>query len=74
MFNHQVDAEVLRVPAFVGYNDLFAIVLVRDGLGLSNPVRRHALDLANSKVFLFCEFVGRSIAIGSGKADRRWLG
>ena len=74
MLDHQIDAEILRVPILVGNNDLFAIVLIGDGLGLSNSVRGHAFDLANSKVFLLCEFIGRSIPIRSGKADRRWLG
>jgi hypothetical protein len=74
MFDHQVNAEILRVPVFVDNNDLFAIILVGDSLGLSNPVRGDALDLAISKVFLFCEFVGRSIAVRGSKADRRWLG
>jgi hypothetical protein len=74
VFDHQVDPEILRVPVFVGNNDLFAIVLVRDGLRLSNPVREHPRDLTHAEVFLVSEFVRRSIAVGGGKANRRWFG
>jgi hypothetical protein len=67
MFDHQVDAKILRVPVLVRNNDLFVIVLVSDGLGLSNPVRSCTRDLVNSKVLCFVNSLGGALPSGAAK-------
>ena len=74
MLDHQIDAEILRIPIFIGSSDFFGVVFIGNSLGLSNSVRRYTFDLAKSEVFLFRELIRRSIAIGGGETDRRWLG